>query len=59
VNVALLWRDSLTNGVPITLTLATLGCSLAWVALILGVLTWRLSRQGRALGFWGGSRTPK
>ncbi len=59
VNVALLWRDSLTHGVSISLTLATLGCSLAWVGLILGVLTWRLSRQGRALGFWGGSRTPK
>lgn len=59
VNVALLWRDSLTSGVPFGLTMATLGCSLAWVALILGVLTWRLSRQGRALGFWEGSRTPK
>lgn len=59
VNVALLWRDSLTHGVSIGLTLATLGCSLAWVGLILGVLTWRLARQGRALGFWEGSRTPK
>ena len=59
VNVALLWRDSLTSGVPFGLTMATLGCSLAWVALILGVLTWRLTRQGRALGFWEGSRTPK
>jgi len=59
VNVALLWRDSLTSGVPFGLTMATLGCSLAWVTLILGVLTWRLTRQGRALGFWQGSRTPK
>lgn len=59
VNVALLWRDSLTNGVPFGLTLATLACSLAWVGLILGVLTWRLARQGRALGFWEGSRNPK
>ncbi len=59
VNVALLWRDSLTSGVSFGLTMATLGCSLAWVALILGVLTWRLARQGRALGFWEGSRTPK
>jgi len=56
VNVALLWRDSLTNGVPLGLTLVTLGCSLAWVALILLILTWRLSIQGRALGFWEGSR---
>ncbi|MBX3166280.1 MAG: ABC transporter permease subunit [Candidatus Eremiobacteraeota bacterium] len=59
VNVALLWRDSLTHGVPLGLTLATLGCSLGWVGLILGVLTWRLARQGRALGFWEGSPTPK
>ncbi|MBS2040138.1 ABC transporter permease subunit [bacterium] len=59
VNVALLWRDSLTNGVPAILTLVTLACSLGWVTLILGLLSWRLSRQGRALGFWEGSRSPQ
>lgn len=59
VNVALLWRDSLTSGVSFRLTMATLGCSLAWVGLILGILTWRLGRQGRALGFWEGSRSSK
>lgn len=59
VNVALLWRDSLTSGVSFSLTMATLACSLAWVGLILGILTWRLARQGRALGFWEGSRSSK
>lgn len=59
VNVALLWRDSLTNGVPLPLTLLTLACSVGWVTLILGLLSWRLSRQGRALGFWEGSRSPQ
>ncbi|MFN8607382.1 MAG: ABC transporter permease subunit [Vulcanimicrobiota bacterium] len=57
VNVALLWRDSLTNGVSPAMTLVTLVFSLAWVLLILSVLRWRLSRQGRALGFWEGSRS--
>jgi sodium transport system permease protein len=59
VNVALLWRDSLTGEVPAGLTLLTLACCLAWVLLILSLLSWRLSRHGRALGFWEGSRTAK
>jgi sodium transport system permease protein len=55
VNVALLWRDSLTAVVPLGLTLATVVFSLCWVILCLILLTWRLQRQSRALGFTGGT----
>lgn len=59
VNVALLWRDSLTTFVPLSLTLATVLFSLCWVVLCLVLLTWRLQRQSRALGFTGGTSEAK
>jgi len=50
VNVALLWRDSLTSKVDPKLALATWLSSLGWVALCLLLLTLRLQRQSRAMG---------
>lgn len=54
INVALLWRDAVINKVSPYLALATLAFSLCWVLLALILLTWRLQRQGRALGLLDG-----
>lgn len=54
INVSLLWRDSLTAKVSPYLALATVAFSLSWVLLALGLLTWRLQRQSRALGLTDG-----
>ena len=55
LNVALLWRDSLTGNVPLALTIATVGFSLLWVLFCLALLTWRLRGQSRALGITAGN----
>lgn len=55
VNVALLWRDSLSGHVSPVLVAATLVFSLFWVVLCLVLLSWRLQRQSRALGISDGS----
>lgn len=59
VNIALLWRDSLTSRVSPGVALATVVCSLAWVMVCLGLLSWRLRIQSRGLGLLDGRPTAK
>lgn len=59
LNVALLWRDSLSSQVGWELTLGTLCYSVFWVLLCLGLLTWRLRGQSRALGLTAGNIRPQ
>lgn len=47
INIALLWRDSLTTRVPTALVLATLVFSLFWVIFTLFILTLRMRYQGK------------
>jgi sodium transport system permease protein len=56
INVTLMWRDSLTTHLPWALVAATATFSLAWVGLILVILTWRLRYQSRVLQFGSGRR---
>lgn len=59
VNVALLWRDSLTARVDPKLALLTCLACLLWVGVCLALLTWRLQRQSRAIGLVTERRNPK
>ena len=57
VNVTLMWRDSLTTQIPLSLVAATVVFSLFWVSLILTLLTLRLRWQSRVLQFGSGRRS--